>query len=132
MEDAPLHRDMLNVEKKGPVPQTPLRDDERADVKRPNRISLLKSGNSNLFSSGASVLEHISSPSIERTGIDGAKSPNPVELVHRIADLQKALRTVTSELETTKICLEKERRRNKILHLPTQWHICLQTDQALK
>jgi hypothetical protein len=109
---------MLNVEKKGPVPQTPLRDDERADVKRPNRISLLKSGNSNLFSSGASVLEHISSPSIERTGIDGAKSPNPVELVHRIADLQKALRTVTSELETTKICLEKERRRNKILTSP--------------
>ena len=103
-----LCRDML-----GPnfVPQTPLRAEEAGVVKRPNRMSLLVAGRSDLFDMNESVLDAVTdSPVCSYTA---SSSPNPIGLVHRIADLQEALRKVTEELDSTKKSLQEERKRNK-------------------
>ena len=97
-----LCRDML-----GPsfVPQTPLRGEEDGAVKRPNRMSLLVAGRSGLFDTNESVLDAVTDSPVCSYTVPS--SPNPIGLVHRIADLQEALRKVTEELDSTKKTLQE-------------------------
>jgi len=104
---------------KCPIPKTPQQVSiDRGGVKRPNRMSLLLAGKSNLFNTGDSDFNFVNTPDhIKREG-NVEESPaqtNPVDLVHQISDLQKALRTVTNELECTKKMLAVETRKRREL-----------------
>ena len=107
--------DIINMEE-CPIPKTPQQVSiDRGGVKRPNRMSLLIAGKSNLFNTGDSDFNFVSTPEHMRNK-NGNESPaqvNPIDLVHQISDLQKALRTVTNELDYTKklLAVESKKRR---------------------
>ena len=107
--------DIINMEE-CPIPKTPQQVSiDRGGVKRPNRMSLLIAGKSNLFNTGDSDFNFVSTPEHVRNK-NGNESPaqvNPIDLVHQISDLQKALRTVTNELDYTKklLAVESKKRR---------------------
>ena len=95
------------------VPKTPQESSLERGVRRPNRMSLLLAAKTNLFSGGDSDFNFVSTPNTneKRKNIGVCESPvevNPINLVHQISDLQKALRMVTQGLDCTKKLLEVE------------------------
>ncbi len=113
-----LCRDML-----GPsfVPQTPLRGEEDGAVKRPNRMSLLVAGRSGLFDTNESVLDAVTDSPVCSYTVPS--SPNPIGLVHRIADLQEALRKVLKSWIPQKSHCKKKGRGTKITYRLHQYLI---------
>ena len=102
------------------VPKTPQESSLERGVRRPNRMSLLLAAKTNLFSGGDSDFNFVSTPNTneKRKNIGVCESPvevNPINLVHQISDLQKALRMVTQELDCTKKLLEVETEKRRAL-----------------